>query len=446
MNSSIEFINHASCVISGKSISILSDPWYFGDAFNKGWNLLYENDEQSIANLLDRTSYIWISHEHPDHFSIPFFKKFAQQINKNSITVLFQDTRDNRVISFLKSLSIQSIELKPGNELFLENDFSVTCIKDGFYDSALLVNNAGEKILNLNDCEITSPNRANQVHAITGDVDILLTQFSYAAWKGGVANEQWRQVAAQEKLETIELQIRIFKPKKLIPFASYMYFSNKENFYLNDSSNKPEALLSLNQTTTEIVIMKPGDCLAENTKINISESIQFWQSIYNKLSTRQLNKYPSIDKEVLLDSYSKYCKRISEKNSIIFMKFLRFISPMPIFSKVSIKLSDLDICYEFDYLYQTINETYSKPQISMSSNSLNFIFQNSFGFDTLTVNGCFEEESRNGFLNSSKTLAIENLNNMGFKISPSIILNLNLILLFLKRLIKVKNRLKFNQK
>ena len=41
----------------------------------------------------------------------------------------------------------------------------------------------------------------------------------------------------------------------------------------------------------------------------------------------------------------------------------------------------------------------------------------SFGFDTLTVNGCFEEASNGGFLVSTKTLAIENLNNLGMSIS-----------------------------
>ena len=45
--------------------------------------------------------------------------------------------------------------------------------------------------------------------------------------------------------------------------------------------------------------------------------------------------------------------------------------------------------------------------LSMKSESLNFIFKNSFGFDTLTVNGCFEEVQKGGFVKATKTLAIE---------------------------------------
>ena len=78
---------------------------------------------------------------------------------------------------------------------------------------------------------------------LTGEVDVLLTQFSFAAWKGGKENKKWRTEAADEKLNTMQLQINKFNPKYIIPFASYIYFSNEENFYLNDSSNKPDQIL-----------------------------------------------------------------------------------------------------------------------------------------------------------------------------------------------------------
>lgn len=76
----------------------------------------------------------------------------------------------------------------------------------------------------------------------------------------------------------------------------------------------------------------------------------------------------------------------------------------------------------------------------MSSESLDFIFLNTFGFDTLTVNGCFEEESAGGFKRAAKTLAIENLNNIGVKFSISILLRFDLIFLFLGRLSKVAKK------
>ena len=76
MKTSIQFINHASVIVSDKKTSVLSDPWYTGDAFHKGWNLVHETEHQDIEKVLHNVTHIWISHEHPDHFSISFFKSF----------------------------------------------------------------------------------------------------------------------------------------------------------------------------------------------------------------------------------------------------------------------------------------------------------------------------------------------------------------------------------
>ena len=67
MKTSIQFINHASVVVSDGNTSVLSDPWYTGDAFHKGWNLLHETSTQEVLSMLDAITHIWISHEHPDH-------------------------------------------------------------------------------------------------------------------------------------------------------------------------------------------------------------------------------------------------------------------------------------------------------------------------------------------------------------------------------------------
>ena len=96
----IQFINHASVRISYEDVSLLSDPWYFGDAFHKGWNLLVEQSADEISKIIKSTTHIWISHEHPDHFSISFFKIYEELIKSQGIVILFQETKDKRVKSF----------------------------------------------------------------------------------------------------------------------------------------------------------------------------------------------------------------------------------------------------------------------------------------------------------------------------------------------------------
>ena len=70
------------------------------------------------------------------------------------------------------------------------------------------------------------------------NVDILLTQFGYASWVGDPEDVQLRKDASIEKLNRIKIQSQIFTPKYIIPFASFVRFSHKDNFYMNDEMNK----------------------------------------------------------------------------------------------------------------------------------------------------------------------------------------------------------------
>jgi hypothetical protein len=54
LNTSIEFINHASVIIKGDGVAILSDPWFDGDAFHKGWDLLHKTSDIEADRILDQ--------------------------------------------------------------------------------------------------------------------------------------------------------------------------------------------------------------------------------------------------------------------------------------------------------------------------------------------------------------------------------------------------------
>lgn len=443
MKSEITFVNHASVLVDCEDIAILSDPWYSGGAFHKGWNLLFENDNADIVKILDRTTHIWISHEHPDHFSIKFFKDFRQHLAERDIEILFQNTVDKRVVSFLRGIGLKYRELEFNLRTMLADQVTVMCIKDGFYDSGLLIENREEKILNLNDCEINTQARALEVKRLTGEVDVLLTQFSFAAWKGGRSNLKWRTDAAKEKIESVRLQAKVFNPKFVIPFASYIKFSNEKNFYLNDAANTPKNLISnCSDGCFEICVMKPLDKFSGFWTLQSTQhAIDFWEMCYDNTDTH-LHTYELVTPEDLTILFSDYCKRIKRKNNIKFIRFMRFITPIAIFRSIEIFLSDINQAVTFDYVTQKIEFHQPRgPLLEMKSESLAFIFKNSFGFDTLTVNGCFEEMRNGGFVTATRTLAIENLNNLGFQIRFKILLQFRLYILFMRRLYRVAKKL-----
>lgn len=446
INTNLEFINHASVLISNNDISLLSDPWYQGEAFHKGWNLLHELQDEEIYLLLDRTTHIWISHEHPDHFSIMFFKKFGNKIKEKNIEILFQATTDKRVESFLRANSFSLKILKPNTWTNLSDDFSVLNFKDGFYDSGLAMNVCGRKFLNLNDCEIKTEEKCKNLLNLVGECDVLISQFSYAAWKGGIENLNWRKKAAEEKLDTLALQVNHFKPKLLIPFASYVYFSNVSNFYLNDSANKPIDVIDhfKNNSKVNVKVMKPFEIIDNFDKRIYSNdvSLNFWDESYKKIDGIAKNSFDKVDFYDLDKSFQEYKARIFKNNSKMLIKLIKIFSPIPAFKPIIIHLDDINKIIQFDIFEDNLKIVDLSPDITMSSESFEFILKNTFGFDTLTVNGCFEENAEGGFIKMTKTMAIENLNNIGIYIKPSIIARIDIIFLFLSRLFVVKNKIK----
>ena len=122
-----------------------------------------------------------------------------------------------------------SREVYENEKINLSHDVQVQIIKYDFYDSALIIKTPGLKILNLNDCPMREENEINKFRKKHGYFDTVLSQYSYAAWKGGANNKIYRENAAKEKLESLERQATILNCKTLIPFANFVYFSNELN-------------------------------------------------------------------------------------------------------------------------------------------------------------------------------------------------------------------------
>jgi UDP-MurNAc hydroxylase len=442
MKPTLTFVNHASALIGVRTVQILSDPWYEGEAFHKGWDLIVPMGEDTIKPLLAKVTHIYVSHEHPDHFSIKFFLTYGDTIRKQGIKILFQTTVDGRVKKFLVSKGFDVIDLPIHQPLQLAEGVEVTCIKDGLIDSGLLIEADGHKILNINDCDVNTRDRAEEVHQITGDVDWLLTQFSYAAWKGGKANTAWRKLAAKEKLQSMQIQIDVFKPKFVLPFASFVYFSNTRNAYLNDSVNTPQNVFDHFGKSDSTLVLKPFDCF--DGMINPARrdhALNYWRDQFEAVSSRSLHDYAPVPLPTLQDAFKTYIERVKKSNSWIFMWLIRYFSPIAAMRPVVIDIDDANVRLKFDLVGKSLEPSNETADLQMSSESLLFMLKNSFGYDTLTVNGCFEELRPGAFVRATKTLGIENLNNVGIHMSPSILMHQSVYRLYFRLLGKVTKRL-----
>ncbi len=439
----VKFINHASIMISNSNKSILTDPWYSGSVFDDGWNLLYENSHEKIQELLENVNFIWISHEHPDHFSIKFLNDFEKILKEKNIQFIFQKTKDQRVISYLKLKKFNFIELD-NNKLFnIDKNFSLKIQRCDFYDSALIININDKKIFNLNDCPLKTKSEIKSFKKDYGKCDFLFTQFSYAAWKGGKDNLNWRKSAAEEKIRIIKNQSNILGSKFTIPFASFIRFSDHYNNYLNDSVNTPKIILDkCKDINSKILFLEPYEVLNLDDPKQEMQSCEFWNKIYdNKINFQVTNKNKVYDFNILKDSFNTYVNRIFANNSKTLILLLSKLKALQFFQPIIIDLKDSNFIIKVDIANNIFEKVEEEPDIEMNSKSLFLIFKQDFGYDTLTVNGCFEERKKNGFTKMSKSFAIGNLNNLGIKINFKIIFDFSVISLFLKKLFYIKKRL-----
>ena len=409
-NSFITFVNHASVIFSHKNIRLMTDPWIFGNAFNNGWSL--SSESKFTINDFQNITHIWFSHEHPDHFHPAVLNKIPENIRKK-ITILFQNTLDHRVAKKCEQLNFkQVIEMKPTEYISLNDEFKIKCVPNGTYDSWFYAKIGDKKILNINDCMVDSNSQSKIVKRMIGDVDILLTQFGYASWVGNPEDVQLRVDASREKLQRIQIQDKIFQPKFIIPFASFVRFSHKDNHYMNDQMNRIENVEKFihEKTNSVPIILYPGDIWSGKEKIDNSLSINKYTDDLQK--NLELYDDPKIiEFDELQKLASAYIDDIKKRNNLTFVKLLHNLH---FFKTTNIFLKDLNISVSFnliDGLKKSVSDKLNVDIIT-DSDSLSFVFSWDYGVDTLFVNGRFRT-SGGKIMNFFRLFLIGTLNNNG---------------------------------
>ena len=205
MTMKITFVGHASALLGENGVGLLMDPWLKGEAFNESWTL-YPAPLLSSEDWA-RVTHIWISHEHPDHLSIPTIKSIPAEL-RGKISVLFQKHYDTEILDWLKAQGFSKVQEMPhGTWVALSPGFQAACYQIGHMDSALAIKSQRHTILNLNDCETPIPTLKRMKRQL-GHVDLLLDQFSIAGWPGNPQDVDRRRAAARQVLENFHKDIK----------------------------------------------------------------------------------------------------------------------------------------------------------------------------------------------------------------------------------------------
>lgn len=382
----LRMISHASVLLKSGRVSILTDPWLTGDAFNDSWSLLCK-PALSPAEM-DEITHIWISHEHPDHLSFPSLNGIPAE-QRSKITLLYQQHMSPRVCRVLRQLGFREVvELPLGRWLDMDDGISLLCCSVGSIDSMLALRSEAVTILNTNDCIIT-PRLAGALAKRIGPVDVLLTQFSIATWAG---NPEEASVAASSLvLDRMEVLIGAFKPMITIPFASFVYFCHPENRHMNAWINTPDQVCKrLANSPTRIQFLYNGDTWSDKDGFSLNgDPLARYRADFNRIGALPYRSHPSYPLEELVPLGRKLVDAVRPA----FPEALLRRVP-----SVHFYVEDLKTAIEFN-LGAGVVQVSQRPQencdMGLGSQALWYAFKFPWGFGALDVSGRYRLINRN---------------------------------------------------
>ncbi len=405
----IKFINHASYILYHDNIKLITDPWIEGSAFYEGWNLI-EPTKFNYNDFNDIT-HIWFSHEHPDHFS-PSNLKNIPPATRKKITILFQETKDKKVIQFCEKLGFKNcIELPP--EWFeLAPDFKILNVPHTDGDSWMCIKAGDYTVLNVNDCVFEYDKQIAKMKSKinTNKIDVLFTQFSYANWVGNKEDTEIRKKFAANKIKEIERQVCILKPKYTIPFASFVWFCNEENFYMNDEINKIDFVhrYIFEKLDTTPIILFTNDEWDINSNHDSTISVSKWVTSYkSNICVRNTTKSQFVEQHNLIELGNKFIENLIKNNTRWMNFFLK---------QTNIFVEDHKTSYTLSlHGFKETELEAEKCDISMSSDSLQYCFKFLWGGSTTRINGRYQIPKYGRFYNWKLYFQTSELNNHGEK-------------------------------
>lgn len=374
----IEFVGHASFILSEKDTCIWTDPWLHSDVFNESWRL--HPDPRFDTSKLDRITHVWVSHEHPDHFNLPTLSDLPDEF-KRRVTLLFQRLWTPKMVDAFKELGFQNIVELPHRKLVsISDSLSVYSFQVGSMDSTMAFKSkSGQCVLNVNDCDPVK-NDLNRMRKDLGQVNVLMTQFSYAGFNGNPDHNQALSSRAAEKLVGISEMTEVLRPGTTVPIASFVYFSHQENSFMNANINTIDHVVSA-LPDQSLSVMYPGDEFDITHGFNGSEqAILAYRRAFSQIPDLPLKSQDSVPVEQLIETASARLLAYRRAYGRLLLRFL---------PQITLYITDLKLCLQLNAKTGVglVNMDPGDCVIHTSSQAFWFAFNYPYGIQTLGVSG-----------------------------------------------------------
>lgn len=144
MDLAFETIGNACIICHDRGPVLATDPWLTGPAYFGSWSLSHEVPEQQWQHVR-RCRYLWISHGHPDHLSLPTLEQLRDK------QILLADHYGSRIPRELAELGFAVTVLQDGVWTELSPRLRVCSVANYNQDAVLLIDLDGNLVVDAND-------------------------------------------------------------------------------------------------------------------------------------------------------------------------------------------------------------------------------------------------------------------------------------------------------
>jgi UDP-MurNAc hydroxylase len=261
----VTYLGHAAILVEADGKRILMDPWLTDPTYHGSW-WHYPALRIGVRDL-PRIDYLYVSHEHPDHFDPPTLA----QLDRN-IQVVIANFRRKRFHDRIRAIGFENItELEFGVDFKCPaTSLTLRLIPPDrpWDDSAILLRDGRTTVLNVNDCHLDEATLMSLGE--NHDIDLAFLTFTGASqypgcFDFGLATKLARCHASKTAhLDEFVNWARLLKAKRAVPAAGNHALLAEDQLFLNTPAyaNTPgEAVAALEKALpdVEVLQMNPGD-------------------------------------------------------------------------------------------------------------------------------------------------------------------------------------------
>jgi L-ascorbate metabolism protein UlaG (beta-lactamase superfamily) len=331
----IEYVTHASLLLRGRAVNLLTDPFYFLDDFLRPIMCLFPPRTLTDSTFTD-LHYVFSSHIHPDHSHPHTLLRLRNQIG----TVLLPGDRPTleqryRALGFSKI-----IVLRNGVSTPLAGDIRVTCFWDSPVDSVLIIESDGIVVLHQNDCCLA----AGTLEQIEQRFRIDYAFMNYT-WSQNLyplllprPDAELERLSAEKESGFLTYQTKvvdILRPKVVVPYSMTMTYFQPDQLHLNGYGRMTPPVfgreLRKARPQQRVLVVQPGDIINTATGAVVASSGgSSWGSDVDEFlaniaayARRHANELPGFQNGDPAASKDALIRHFEAHRSVPYVEFLR---------------------------------------------------------------------------------------------------------------------------